>query len=374
MSSGNGAAVTAAIETFPKAADRGRRVTLNSSRLDEARKAFTTRNVDFRIARRLTTGVTPSAGDLVLARVVSIGHHTRLELATGRRSRLYPGDEIVVAFGARYAPDQFHAEVPDSLDDCDLVAGGGLAGRVIARHARTGRATRIRPIGMLADADGVVLNLKRFARKGPPTAKRAVVATVCGTSMNSGKTTTAASLIHGLKRAGLKVAGVKVTGTGSGGDLWSMSDAGARLVLDFTDLGHASTAGLPHDEVLRVALALIDLASESGVDVVVVEVADGLLQRETSALLSARTFASRTDSLFFAAGEALGVVAGVQWIRKRNLPLVAVSGLVSVSPLGAAEAAEATGASVVTIQELEEGLAPKLCLRAPEISRRAAFG
>ena len=86
--------------------------------------------------------------------------------------------------------------------------------------------------------------------------------------MNSGKTTTAASLIHGLKRAGLKVAAVKVTGTGSGGDLWSMSDAGAATTLDFTDLGHASTAGLPHTEVLRVANGLIDLGSASGAEAI----------------------------------------------------------------------------------------------------------
>ncbi|MBX7247986.1 MAG: DUF1611 domain-containing protein [Caulobacteraceae bacterium] len=353
---------------------RGRAGRLDSERLAEARKAFTTRNVDFRQARRLLTGVAPTAGDLVLARVEAVGHHTKLELASGRRAKLYSGDEIVVAYGARYAPDQFHADVPPSLDACDLIAGGGLAGRVIARHARAGRPTRIQPHGLLADADGAPLNLRRFALNCPPMAKRAVVAAVCGTSMNSGKTTTAASLVRGLKLAGLRVAGVKATGTGSGGDLWSMADAGARRVLDFTDMGHASTAGLPPEEILRVANGLIDLASEGGADVVVVEVADGLLQEETAALLSSRAFAARIDSLFFAAGEAMGALAGVQWLNKRNLPLVAVSGLVTCSPLGSAEAARATGVPVVGVEELENGLAAKLCLSVTDGARRAALG
>lgn len=367
-------AVTAEIEPFPGKAAQGRHARIEASRLAAARKAFTTRNVDFRLARRLTTRIAPAAGDLVLARVEAMGHHTRLELTTGRRSKLYPGDEIVVAYGARYAPDQFHADVPATLDPCDLVAGGGLAGRVLTRHAKTGRATRIQPLGLLSDASGLVLNLKRFARVSPPGPKRAAVAVVCGTSMNSGKTTTAASLIQGLKRAGLKVAGVKVTGTGSGGDLWSMSDAGAATVLDFTDFGHASTANLPAAEILRVANGLIDLGSGAGADVVVVEIADGLLQAETAALLSSRAFAGRIDTLFFAAGEAMGAVAGVGWLRKRGLPLVAVSGLISASPLGAAEAEGATGVPVVTIQELEEHLAPKLCLSVPDRARRSAIG
>ena len=59
--------------------------------------------------------------------------------------------------------------------------------------------------------------------------------------MNSGKTTTAAHLIKGLVQAGLKVGAAKLTGTGAVGDIWLMQDAGANLVLDFTDTGFPST-------------------------------------------------------------------------------------------------------------------------------------
>lgn len=56
--------------------------------------------------------VAPALGDLVLARVVEIGKHTRLEGPGSRRQLLFPGQEILLAYGNRYAPDQFLAEIP----------------------------------------------------------------------------------------------------------------------------------------------------------------------------------------------------------------------------------------------------------------------
>jgi hypothetical protein len=79
---------------------------LSPARVAEARFGFSTRRFEAGDARVLLTGdVTPRAGDLVLARVTRIGHHTRIELPSGRRAELHLGDEIVVAYGSRYAPD-----------------------------------------------------------------------------------------------------------------------------------------------------------------------------------------------------------------------------------------------------------------------------
>ena len=70
---------------------------LDPVRLRRALKAYTTRFV------------APRAGDVVLARVTEIGKHTRLESEVSRRQLLFPGQEILVAYGDRYAPDQFLA-------------------------------------------------------------------------------------------------------------------------------------------------------------------------------------------------------------------------------------------------------------------------
>lgn len=87
--------------------------------------------------KTLLTGMfTPQPGDLVLARVEQIGNHTKLELTDGRRALMFPGDEIVVCYGNRYAPDQFESTVPVDMSPCDLVAAGGIASREMTRHQR----------------------------------------------------------------------------------------------------------------------------------------------------------------------------------------------------------------------------------------------
>lgn len=336
-------------------------------RLTRARRAFTTRNVDLGCAARLDRKAPPQAGDLLLARVVSIGHHTRLESPQGRRQQLYPGDEIVVAYGNRYAPDQFEALVPADQGECDLVAGGGIAASIQAKHSRTRNPTRIQPIGLLADWQGQVLNLRDFVPRlehGPTISGACRVIVVVGTSMNAGKTTTAVHLIHGLTRAGLKVGAAKVTGTGSGGDIWSMADAGARVALDFTDMGHATTAGVPVDRLVGDALMLVAAASH-GNDVTVIEVADGLLQPETAGLLQAPEFAAVIDHVVLAAGDAMGAAFGHAWLRDHGLPVSLIAGCVSSSPLGTRETEAATGLKVASLAELADSeLAPGYCFAA----------
>ena len=43
-------------------------------------------------------------GDLILARIVKIGQHRGVQLRSGRRAVLSPGDLVVMPCGARYAP------------------------------------------------------------------------------------------------------------------------------------------------------------------------------------------------------------------------------------------------------------------------------
>ena len=129
-------------------------------RLDQAKWAYTTRRIDRGQEFQLLAGtLSPQAGDLVLARVAELGQHRRLELVTSRRASLFEGDEIVVAYGNRYAPDQFEGIVPDHLGACRLVAAGGVAARLLNCHDRVKTATRITPIGLLADDNGRRINL-----------------------------------------------------------------------------------------------------------------------------------------------------------------------------------------------------------------------
>ena len=328
-------------------------LSLSPGRVKHAKTSYSIRRVNLAQATRLVTDRRPEAGDLVLARVTLLGQHQHLESSTGRRVRLWPGDEIIVAFGARYAPDQFEASVPHDLSACQLVAGGGIAARVESRHASIRPATQIEPIGLLADAHGV-LNMRRAALGTPPAGRAAFTVAVLGSSMNAGKTTTAASVIAGLRRLGLRVGAAKLTGTGAGGDRWLMTDAGAAPVLDFTDAGYASTAGLGIEALEQILTQLTRHVAAAGVECVVLEVADGLLQAETAALVRSMRFVKNVDAVLFAAPDALSAVAGVEWLRQHRLPVTAVSGVVTASPLAAREAQQAIALPVHTPDELAD--------------------
>ena len=200
---------------------------VEAKRLLKAKAAYTTRRVPITEAVCLINGeVVPAPGDLVLARIDRLGQHKRIELGNGRKAPLFPGDEVVLCYGHRYAPDQFEGEVPASLEPCHMVAGGGIAASAISKHASRRAATRITPLGLLGDASGRPVNLADYALK-PVRSDFPLPMTIAavGTAMNAGKTTTAAYLIRGLVNAGLKVGAAKLTGTGSGGDCWLMTDA-----------------------------------------------------------------------------------------------------------------------------------------------------
>ena len=75
----------------------------------------------------------------------------------------------------------------------------------------------------------------------------------------------------------------------------------------------------------------------------VLEIADGVLQRETAALLEGAAFSRLVGGIVMAAQDSMGAVAGVNWLRKRSHPLLALSGLLTAAPLQITEAREATG-------------------------------
>jgi len=329
---------------------------IDNRRLAGVRRGFSTRRVFLPDELNLTADSrVPQPGDLVLARITHIGQHTRLELPDGRRSRLYRGDEILVAYGHRYAPDQFEAEIPTTLGECHLVAAGGIASQYVSRHSRVKEPTRIRPLGLLTRTDGSTLNLREWRLDSRPIPKPLPpVLVVAGTSMNAGKTTAAASLIKGLQRAGKRVGAAKVTGTGAGCDYWQMVDAGAVEVVDFTDAGHASTYLLPPQEVEKIFLRLLSHLGGLNLDAIVVEVADGVLQPETAELLASPGFSYYCTGLLFAAGDAMGAVAGVQWLQRKGLKICAVSGALTASPLAVRETSSALGIPVVGKRDLAD--------------------
>lgn len=326
--------------------------TIDIALLDRAKWTFTTR----RVARTDVCGLRAAlsdlrAGDLILCEILQVGQHKNIQLADRRVSASYPGDLVVLALGDRYAPDQFHATAILDGETAALVAGGGIVGRVDAAHAKMGPPTLVRPLRALTDEFGAAINVEAYALPQRPMDHSATVIGVFGASMNSGKTTAAASLAHGLSRAGYATAAIKATGTGAFGDYNALEDAGVRA-LDFTDVGMATTYRMPLSRIEDGFSTLIGTCAADGAAVIVCEIADGLFQKETRDILAASTIRDRLDGILFAAPDALSALGGVMVLEKLGLSPFAISGMVSLSPLAIAEAEEVTGLRILSRENL----------------------
>jgi len=327
---------------------------LDTATLTRAAKwAFTTRRVPCdRVA-----GLQPSVedarpGDLVLGRVASIGSHRRIQLREGRPSELYPGDLVVLCCGARYAPDQFEGLAEIGADGADMLAGGGVLGRMRARNGRMGAPTRIAPIGLLRGRDGRVINAADHALAPRPWPEGMTVIAAVGASMNAGKTTAVASLAHGLARGGFAVAAIKATGTGAFGDYNAYLDAGAHFVADFVDAGMVSTYREPLSRIEAGMDTLLGHAADRGCTVAVIELADGIFQQETAAILRDERLRGRFDGVLFASADAASVVGGTAVLRGMGIEPVLVTGMVSRSPMATVEAEAAAGVRIDTRESL----------------------
>jgi hypothetical protein len=308
------------------------------------------------------------AGDLVVAEVERLGTHDHVEDPHGSRVRLDPGDLVVGVCGGRYATEVYEGYVPTGART-HLLTAGGLIGTVAAAHEAHADPTTLEVAGRLVDGRLRPLSLEDFARPLPPLSPATgspITVAVLGTSMSAGKTTTAAAIVRGFARAGFAPGAGKVTGSGSGKDRWSYQDAGAHALLDFLDFGMPSTFGYPLNRLGATMTAIRDGLASEGCDVVVLEIADGLLQEETAWL--ARRLPGFADAVVFAAVDALSARAGVALLREIGVLVRAVSGLVTRSPLATREATAATGLPVLSPAVLAGGAAARLVAREPVVA------
>jgi hypothetical protein len=313
----------------------------------------------------------PAIGDLLLCEIVQPSLHTRLETPTGARSRLYRGDRLICALGGRYATSLLEGTPEIDGSRADLLSASGVCGRALERSDKTLAPTTLRVLGQ-ATVEGEPLNLRRFALDGAAGRTREPVwVLVVGSAMDSGKTTACTVAIQSLARSGLRVGAAKLTGTASARDLLSFRDAGAEPVFDFLDCGWPSTAGCSGGELAEIAASLLGALRSASVDVAVLEIADGLLQPETAALLAELRIRISAPELIFTARESLAGVAGVQRLASLGFGVTAVSGVLTRSPLARREIELATGTPCVPTAHLGETLVASIG-NAPAARRQRA--
>jgi hypothetical protein len=293
---------------------------------------------------------------MVVAEVLSVGKNKTLEVRSGVTMYLFEGDRIVGTFGHRYATDQYEGYVPEGpVEKCDLLSVGGVCGKVVSRHTAMGEPTRLRVLGMVGDQDGRPINQCGFGLPPQGNGGGGEVILVVGSSMNAGKTTTVGTLTRALSRAGFSVAAGKVTGTAAGKDGRFFASCGARPALDFTTVGYPSTYMVGLDELLTIYHGLLAHLRAADTDYIILEVADGIFQRETRMLLESAEFRAGADHVFFAAGDSLSAESGVRFVQDYGLPLRATAGAITQSALATREAEEATGLPCLSVKRIMDG-------------------
>jgi len=285
------------------------------------------------------TDKSPEVGDLVYAKVIRMGQHVEIENKEGRIHNINDGSRIIGVMGNRYAPDYWEGLIPNHLStEIDLVARSGVVGIVKNKKSTIKDATRLRIFGYVTDDSGKVINTRSHCLINPKekTKKdsRSKMILVVGTSMNSGKSQAAKAACWAIATSGHVVRASKVTGTASLKDILAMEDAGANPVNDFTHFGYPSTYKLSEEELLEIFNDLDLKVGNNPKNYWVVEIADGILQRETEILLRSDDVKSRIHRLIFAAQGAMGAISGVQILEKEfGVTPDAISGVCASSPL-----------------------------------------
>ena len=280
----------------------------------------------------------PEIGDVVYGQICLIGQHSSLENASGRIHMIHDGTKAAFVFGNRYAPDFYEGLVPDKMtEEADLLARSGMIGVARTKNSMIKDPTKVKVLGYVCDESGSVLNTRRFPLIKPRTnikkQPRAKMILVCGTSMNSGKSMAAAACCWALTSLGHKVRAAKITGTACLKDILLMNDSGAQHYADFTYLGYPSTHLLEKEDLIRIFNHLDLKYANHPKNFWIVEIADGIIQRETRILLESEEVRSRIYKLIFCANDAFGAIGGLSILANFDLKPDALSGICSSSPL-----------------------------------------
>lgn len=211
-----------------------------------------------------------ATGDYVAGELLDGPH--QVETPSGRVVEVVPGDRVVGAFGSRFATLEVTGDWKLIGDDLEMA---GLSRSGVFGKCTSVSTTAYPLVGPYRYLGHVLVNGRRaamrdFVEPEPEREFTTPTVLVVGTSMESGKTTSAKRIIRVLKERGLRVAGAKLTGVARYRDVLTMRDAGADEIVDLVDAGLPSTI-CSQEEFAAAARLLLSRLSASDPDVAVVE-------------------------------------------------------------------------------------------------------
>ena len=211
-------------------------------------------------------------GDYVVCEVLSRNNaRTPVELTTGRMTEVTAGDHLIGALGVRAATLEAagHWNAVGSDLRMHAMTGAGLLGKATSVSPFIAMPMEVLYCGHVT-RNGVPVRMSNFVRHADGSTYDCPTILLIGTSMSSGKTTSAKIIIRELAKLGLTICGAKLTGAGRLKDTQAMNDAGAGTIFDFVDAGLPSTV-CPPEEFRKALATLLGMIHATGPDVVVAE-------------------------------------------------------------------------------------------------------
>jgi hypothetical protein len=304
----------------------------------------------------------PKAGDVAMFEIVELGKHKTIQLEDKRNACILPGDYILAAFGTRYATAQFEGYLPENIrEDFHILGAGGTIGVIKSMHTSLEDIgpTVVKLAGYAIDELGQVINTRYYREQALAftghVPRRTKIILSVGSSMDSGKTTSAGFLARGLKRKGKRVAYMKLTGTVYTKDKDFVYDCGADASIDFSDLGFPSTYLCSEKELLELFETLLSKLAPHHPEYIIIEIADGLFERETCMLLNNKAFMSVVDGVILSCGDSLGAIHGVHMLQSLGIDPLGLSGTFTMSRLLIEEVQANCTVPVFTIENLANG-------------------
>jgi hypothetical protein len=297
--------------------------------------ASSTRNVGLHGHVVVGPDIPARVGTVVVGRVLDEkSTYNQIEDVHGRMMTYHAGDVIAGVLGSRQALRGYSGVVPNEVkpgDHLHLLNLGGVIGECTSANPEVGPPARIEILGVVLRFPelgrrvgepanifpGPVALADRLDRL-PPTVF------VAGTCMHAGKTAAACQIVRGATRRGLRVGAAKVTGVALRRDTLEMQDHGALCSYTFADAGFPSTVGV---NVIGAARGCLNMAAAYAVDLLVVELGDGLLgDYGVMDILKTPDLAASAGAVVLAANDPVGAWGGGLLLEKVGLSATVVTG------------------------------------------------
>lgn len=283
-------------------------------------------------------------GDVVILKIVSepVEKLKFLRDKKGKKWKYVQGDIILSALSNRYAPTRMRAEIPKHLKNGDMInilEYGGTAG-VIKELAPDYKKVYAEFLGF-PTINGKIVNVKDFSIEEKEVKYTPKLIISVGVLENCGKTTTCMSLTQGLTDLGYRVCAGKVSGLGNVADTMKSMEKGAIKVLDIIDAGCPSTVGLSHYELDEVFLKIYSNLALEKPDFIIIEIADGITQRETNMLVNSKVLKKFDPVFVVSVNDPVGAFGAK--VMMNHLPILFFSGRGTTTEMGRTEISETTG-------------------------------